>query len=128
MRVEKKIFEWLKTGLIALLAVSALLLGRRTELFNEFFAVIPLFGDVANLMRGASGTGSGNIGGVSFVEAARPLTIVITDGQGERYGVRNDTVTRNAVYEMTIGLLGETLGSASEPMEITEAEWRAALS
>ena len=124
----KRAFEWVKTALIVLLAASALILGWQTELFNDFLSVIPLFGNVAKLVKGASGPGSSNPSGVSFKEAARPLTIVITNEQGERFGVRYDTVLRNAVYERTVSILGETLGSASEPTEISETEWRTALS
>ena len=125
---NKRLIEWIKTALIALLAASALFLGWQTGLFNDFFGAIPVFGNFAKLVKGAAGTGSSNPGGATFMEAARPLTIVITNEQGERYGVRYDTVARNAVYERTISILGETLGSASEPIEISEMEWRAALS
>ena len=125
---RKMVLEWVKTALIVLLAASALLLGRQTELFTDFFSLIPVFGNVAKLVKGTAGTGSSNPGGASFIEAARPLTIVITNEQGERYGARNDILARNAVYERTVSIFGETLGSASEPMEIGEMEWRTALS
>jgi len=125
---NRRFIEWLKSALIVLLVVSALFLGWRTELFNDFFSVIPLFGNVAKLVKGSSGTGLSNPGGVTFKEAARPSAIVITNEQGERYGVRYDTDVRNAVYERTVSILGETLGSASEPGEISEMEWRTALS
>ena len=124
----KRILEWIKTALIVLLAISALLLGWRTGLFNDFSSAIPLFGNMAELMRGASGTGTTESGGVSHKEAAaRPLTIVITDEEGGRYGVRYNTDERNDVYNRTSSILGEALGSASVPLEISESEWRAAL-
>ena len=124
----KRLIEWLKTGLIVLLTASALFFGWQTKVFNDLFSVIPLFGNVANLVRGASGAGSAEPGRASFLEAARPLVIVITDEQGERYGVKYDTGERNAVYNRTSSILGDALGSASSSIEITESEWRDALS
>ena len=124
----RRVVEWVKTALIALLLVSALLLGWQTRLYNDFFNAIPLFGNVANLMRGAAGPGTTESGGVSLQEAARPLTIVITNTSGGRYGVRYDTDVRNTVYNKTSIILGEALGSASVPLAIREEDWRVALS
>ena len=118
--------EWAKTLLIVLLTASAIFLGWRTKLLNDFFRTIPLFGSVAELMRGSSGNGTAGAG--SIKEAARPLCIVITNEDGERYGVRYDTDARNAVYDRTSSIIGEALGSASASSEIGENEWRAALS
>jgi len=103
-----------------------MLLAWRTGLFNNAFAAIPLFGSFAELMRGASGTPEPS--DTSLKEAARPLSIVITSGQGGRFGVKYDTDARNSVYEMTSSIIGEALGSASAPSEISEDEWRYALS
>ena len=125
MSNAKRAVERLKTALIVLLVASAFLLGWRTQLFNEIFTSIPFFGSVANLVRGASTTETGSS---SIKEAARPFCIVITDESGGRYGVRYDTDARNAVYDRTSSLIREALGSASEPLEISEDEWRAALS
>ena len=125
---NKKFIEWIKTTLIVLLTASALLLGWQTKVFNDFFSVIPLFGNVAELVRGAAGAGSSEPGGVSFMEATRPLVIVITDEHGERYGAKYDTDERNSVYYRTSSILGDALGSASSPLEISENEWRIALS
>ena len=117
----KRIFEWGKTALIVVLVLSALLLGWQTGLFNEFFGSLPFFGDTPR-------QGTPGISGVEFKEAARPLAIVITNENAERYGIKYDTVARNAVYDRMSSILGEALGSASAPMEISEDEWRQALS
>ena len=109
-----------------LLTASALLLGWRTGLFNEFFGTIPIFGSVAKLVKGAAGTPE--IAGVTFKEAAKPLCIVITDKDGARYGVKYDTEARNAVYDRTSSIISEALGSASVPAEVNEEEWRTSLS
>ena len=122
----KRIVEWIKTALIALLTASSLLLCWRTGLFDEVFRGTSLFGNFAELVRSA-GTGTADQGRVAFKEAARPMGIVITFSDGSRYGVKYDTVSRNAVYDRTSSILGEALGSASAPTEINEDEWRSAL-
>ena len=123
----KRVAEWVKTVLIALLTASALLLGWQTRLFNDFFSAIPLFGGVAALGRGSVGTGATESGGAALIEAARPLIIVITNEEGDRYGVKYDTLARDIAYDRTSGILREALGFASEALEISEDEWRAAL-
>jgi len=126
MSSRRKAVERVKTGLIVLLTFSALLLAWRTNLFNDVLAAVPLLGNVGAQMRDASGTAES--GSTSFKEAARPLGIVITLDRGGRFGVKYDTDTRNAVYRITSGIIGEALGSASSPNEISEYEWRLALS
>jgi len=126
LNISKKAVEWAKTALIALLTASALFLAWRTGIFSEIFASIPFVGSVAELLGGASG--AAEPGGASIKEAARPLSIVITDEEGERFGAKFNADERNAVYERTSSILGEALGSAAEPFEISEGEWRAAMS
>jgi len=120
------IIEWVKTALIILLAAGAVLLGGQTGLFNGFLVSIPLFGSVAELVRGNAGINQ--TGSIQLKEAARPLTIVVTDEQGSHYGVRFETEERNAVYDRTSSIMGEALGSVSSWLEVKEDEWRAALS
>ena len=122
----KKAVEWAKTALILLLSASALVLAWRTELFSAYINSIPFFGSVADLVKGTTGTTE--ISSVELKEAARPLSIVITNEDGRRYGAKYDTDIRNAVYERTSSILCEALGSASAPEEISEEEWREALS
>jgi hypothetical protein len=121
-----RVAEWVKTALIVLLSVSALLLGWRTRLFGDVSSTFPLFGSVAGLMRGTAGAGES--GGVTIKEAARPLVIVITNEYGDRFGARYDSDERNAVYDRASSIVGEALGSASAPSQISQDEWRAALS
>ena len=118
---KRRVIEWIKIAAIVLLTVSAVLLGWRTQLFNDIVRHIPLFGNVAELVAGAAEP-------TLTLEAARPLIIVITDENGVRHGVKYDTAMRNTVYDRTSGIVGEALGSAAEPIELTEDEWRAALS
>ena len=126
MTKAKKAVEWTKTALIALLSVSALFLAWRTGIFNDFFTSLPFVGSVAELIGGAGGAAES--AGATIKEAARPLSIVITDDEGQRYGARFDTDERYAVYERTSSILGEALGSATGPVRINEDEWRTALS
>ena len=126
--MKKKAVERIKTTLIVMLTISVFLLGWQTTLFNEFVYSLPVLGNVAKLVSGASAPGTTEPDRVLIYEAARPLAIVITNSNGERFGVRNNTLLRNNVYNSVSGILGEALGSASEPQEISEGEWRAALS
>ena len=126
MSKAKKTVELAKTALIALLTVSAFFLALRTGLFNDVFATLPIFGNVAGLVRETAGPTGQN--GTTIKEAARPLTIVVTNEDGGRFGVRYDTDVRNAIYVRASSIFGEALGSASTPMEISEDEWREALS
>ena len=125
MSKSKKSVERVKTAMIILLTISALLLGWQTRLFNDIVNIIPIFGSVAELMRGAAGTEIS--GGTQIMEASRPLCIVITNKEGERFGARYDTDARNAVYDRISSIMGEALGSAAAPSEISEDEWRGAL-
>ena len=117
-----RLTEWAKSAMIVFLTLSAVLLGSRSGLFNT----IPLFAGVSGLSR-STATGQGDAGGTSFKEAARPLVILVTNSHGDRYGVKYDTVARNAVYDRTSSILGEALGSALDPEEISEEEWREVL-
>ena len=122
----KRIAEWVKTALILLLTISAMLLGRQTGLFDEFVDAIPVFRNIAAFIKGA-GTAKSDSTAASFKEAARPSAIVITNNDGGRFGVRGDVHSRNTAYDRTSSILGEALGSASVSLEISEDEWRAAL-
>jgi len=114
MNSAKRAVEWTKTALIALLFVSAVLLGWQTGLSNDFFS--PIADLVASTPEPVPAT-----------EAARPLVIVITDENGARYGIKYDTARRNSIYDSTRGIFGEALGSASLPVEIGADAWREAL-
>ena len=127
--MNRRVREWLKNGMIALLAVSAILLGRETGLFNDFISSIPLFDGVLGIFRSAAENedGSNPASGVILREAARPSCIVITQDGGLHYGVRYDTDEKDRIYERTSSIFGETLGSALAPEEITTARWQEAL-
>ena len=116
--------EWVKTALIVILTVSALILLWQTRLLKDFIGEVPFFGNASGAAYGAT---PGDADNLIEKEAARPLTIVITEQNGERFGVKYDDETRNAAYDRTSSIFAEALGSMSELTVITEDEWRAAL-
>ena len=122
----KRVAEWLKSIFIVILTASAIFLGQMTGLFNEFFGNVSFFGSNSGFVR-STGTAPTDTGTAHFKEAARPLTIVITTRNEERYGIKYDTTARNIIYDRTSSILGEALSSASSPIEINEEEWREAL-
>ena len=123
---SRKTIELIKTIFILLLAVNSLFLAWRTGLFTDVFAAFPVIGNVAQLMRGT--TSPEEPRATIIKEAARPISIVITNDEGERLGVRSDTARRNLIYDRSVGIMGEAMGSASAPTQISADEWRAALS
>ncbi|MDR0491086.1 MAG: hypothetical protein LBH28_07580 [Oscillospiraceae bacterium] len=125
MNSTRRAVERLKTALIVILLASAVLLGWRTGLFNDFFSSFNLFGDAAEFIKGSSGS---ETGGLIAREATRPLCIVITNADGGHFGVKYDVETRNSIYSRTCGIFGDALGSASDFTEISEVEWREVLS
>jgi len=126
LSISRKTIELLKTILILLLTINALFLAWRTGLFSDAIAAFPMIGNVAQLMRPATSSEEPRTDIVK--EAARPIAIVITNEQGERFGVRGETVLKNSLYDRLAGTMGEAMGSASNPVEISSDQWRAALS
>lgn len=111
--------EGIKTALIAVLAVSAVFLAARTGLFDEFFASVPrALGPEPT----AQTEETGHAG-----EACRPLTIVLTGDSGLRCCAGFSGESLDEAYTRLENLLGEALGSSSEPAAADSAELRAAL-
>jgi len=126
MSKYRKTIETIKTVLILLLTINGLFLAWQTGLFSDYYAAFPMVGNLVQVFRGTTSLPEPD--GTIIKEAARPAVIVITDSNGERFGVRNDIDTLNSVYDRTITVLSEGLGSAFAASQITEDEWRAALS
>ena len=59
-------------------------------------------------------------------EAARPIRCAIKLPDG-RYGAEYDSTLVSQVYDKTKRLVGEAIGSGSEPVEVSQKEWRQAL-
>ena len=116
--MSRRTVEWLKTGLIVLLLVSAVLLGYSSDVFTG------LSGAFSPSQATSSETGSMDR---ALAEAARPIMLVLTNEASERAVFKYDMDTLDLIYERTSSSLGEALGSLSAPEECTETEWRQAL-
>ena len=124
MNKNKKIIEKVKTAVIITLIISMFIFGWYSNLFDEFFNRVPVFGTIGNL---TGAMPSDDFSGMLEMEAARPLGIIITHDDGRRLGVRYNTELRNVIYDWTAGIVGEALGSMSEPIRVNQAEWRHAI-
>jgi len=126
--LSRKTIELAKTILILLLTISGMFLAWQAGIFNGVVTAFPVIGNTLELMRGPATISQAPPRGGAIQEAARPVSIVITNADGERFGVRHDTELRNVVYDMSSSIFGEALGFAGEHMQVTEDEWRQALS
>jgi hypothetical protein len=124
VKTENRTSERVKNILIVLLLISAVLSGWASGLFGNgparpLAALVALYDKLTE--------SSGGSAAERFTEAARPWTVLVTNGEGGRYGVRYDTRERDTIYGRTSGLFGEALGSAGAPAKITRERWRSAL-
>ncbi len=120
--------EPLKTVLIVFLVLLAVFLIGETQIFAQFFGGRTLSSIIAS-------SGSRNVLPLwneetdpHSAEAAQPLFLAVTVSNGSHYGVKYSEAELDSVYSSAATLLGEVIGSAGEPEEIAESEWRAALS
>ena len=65
-------------------------------------------------------------GGQSYA-GVEPLCVVVTPGAGVHSAAMYDSRSLDEYYSLYSAALAEALGSAGEPAEVTDAEWRAAL-
>lgn len=122
---RRRLIEICKDILIVLLALSAVYLTMRTQI-----------GGLAGWDGGwLSGLFSGKPVGLLPVQEEtnvsiqpRPVRMSVQLGSGGRYGVQYDQTAVDALFDATASLLGDALGSAQEPVQVTEAAWRNALS
>lgn len=122
---RRRLIELCKDILIVLLALSAVYLTMRTQI-----------GGLAGWEGGwLSGLFSGKPVGLLPVQEEtnvsiqpRPVRMSVQLGSGGRYGVQYDQTAVDALFDATASLLGDALGSAQEPVQVTEAAWRNALS
>lgn len=100
--------------IVALLISTVLLLGGRAGfgLGDGMNAVYTAWDDTA--------------GGQSYA-GAEPMCVVVTPGAGVHSAAMYDSRTLDEYYSLYSAALAEALGSAGEPVEVTDAEWRAAL-
>ncbi len=128
---SKQFVEAVKTAVIVFLFASALFLGGKSGIFNEFLGSVPAFARagawITSVLRSEVDPGIIQTNDPLLLEAARPVGIVLTFGADERYGVRYDSRKTDELYDQVASLLGESLGSAAPPVETDERQWKAAL-
>ena len=116
---RNKAVEWLKNVLIVVLALSAVYLALRTQLFR----------DAVLLSRGESGESTTVdqqeelTGGNGLLRPVR-MTVMTESG---RYGVQYDQTAVDELFTQTASLLAEAAGSAETPRRVEESAWQEAL-
>lgn len=113
--------EHVKTLVIILLAVSAVYLTLRSQVFSSAFTTPPAQGN-QNL------PGFDNIPAApdSAAAIARPVRIAVRSESG-RYAVQYDPAGIDGLFAQTGSLLSETLSSVGHPQSVSRGEWETAL-
>ncbi|MCL1829299.1 MAG: hypothetical protein FWG32_07370 [Oscillospiraceae bacterium] len=129
MKNKETAVERTKNILITLLVLCAIVLAGQTRLIPGF---VP--SDMAgNLFIALSGAGKVMPPGASpdesqtFPPAAYPLFSAVTSKNSGRCGVKYDGRILSEIYGRFSGSLAEALGSAGEPEQVSETEWKNAL-
>lgn len=116
---RNKAVEWLKNVLIVVLALSAVYLALRTQLFRD--AVFLSRGETGgNTVTGQQENLTGGTG------LLRPVRMTVMTESG-RYGVQYDQTAVDELFTQTASLLAEAVGSAEAPKQVEESAWREAL-
>ena len=116
MRDRRRIVEWGKNALIALLTLSALLLLSMTPLVQD--------SGLAALLS------TGRAAGASEVSAQPGMVLparLAVYRDGERYGLQYDDGAMEERFAAFGPLLGEALSGAGEPASLAERAWRDSL-
>lgn len=118
MADRRKLIERGKTVLIILLVISAVLLLRESGYYTT---VSNVFSPSLSPKPGADAADS-----VSSAPA-RPVRVVVSSEGNVRHAAEYDTSLVMSVYGSFSAAFGEALGSASAPVETTEAQFRKSL-
>jgi hypothetical protein len=114
--------ERAKTVLIIVLAISGVLLAVNSGLFQLGASRK----QTTASGQASSGSQTGTAGSVA-VNIAGPYVIAVTDASGSHCALTYDGAELVQAYDGLSAYLGEALGSAGDPEQITESEWAAAL-
>ncbi|MBO4331239.1 MAG: hypothetical protein J5827_04105 [Oscillospiraceae bacterium] len=125
---KKSRVELLKTLLIIFLFLLAVLLIGETQVFAQFFGGKTLSSVIAS-------SGSRTVLPLwneetdpHSAEAAQPIFLAVTvSAGGGHYGVKYSEAELDSVYSSAATQIGEVIGSAGAPVQISEGEWREAL-
>ena len=118
INMSRRTLEALKTVLIAVLLVSAVLLGYSSDVFSGVSGAFTP-SQMPSFEHGSTTA--------TPAEAARPTMLVLTNATGGRAVFKYDIDALDLVYERTSGNLGEALVALAFPEECSEDEWRKAL-
>jgi len=121
---KKRSIERIKNIAICLLFISMCLLCWKSGVFQKPAGASPALEKVSAWFKSdaAELQTDENIAAIS-AEAARPLTVVVTDDDGGHYAVRSDRDELDRLYERSGRVFKEALGSAREPVQISELYW-----
>lgn len=115
----RRVAELIKTALIAVLVVTAALLLAEAGYFDKLITSSSAQTDAAV---------SEGYGAELTRESAIPMQVIVCSGDGGRYAAAWDDDAVTGAFSRFAALLGEALGSAGESAEVSEREWRGALS
>jgi hypothetical protein len=125
MNKKKKHTERIKSALIVLLLISAVVLGGVSGLFRGLYDDGALSGWISGFFdRGGNDKPEES---VKSEAAAKPLSIVVTNEAGGHYGVKYDVDKVDSVYIRTRDTFREAIGSADLPAVTDRAVWQSAL-
>ena len=115
---KQKLFGIGRKLLIVLLLASAILLGRESGYFSG----------LGERLQPAAAAGTKTVSGAESgyaksADMVQPLAAVVCTPEGGRYGAAYDGEAVPAVFRRFSADLGEALGSAGDPQEISETEF-----
>lgn len=125
MSKKKKLIETGKLAVIILLVISAGLLATQSGIFEEVIGSSGLFaGGGAKV----SAQPNDNQNEPGRIQAQLPVTAAALLGSSGRYAVKYDGAAMESLYEKFSVIVGEALGSSSDPERVGIEQWRQALS
>ncbi|SBV93336.1 conserved hypothetical protein [uncultured Eubacteriales bacterium] len=125
IKQRKRLLEWGKDLVIALLAVSAVYLTLQGQL-GENLALSGWLGELTGIL-GVGNTAIPSDQAEGQPVELRPLRMAVNLPEVGTYGVQYDSAAVDRLSDKMFTILGEALGGAESPIQTTEAVWRTAL-
>ncbi len=114
----------IKNTVIVLLVISAVFFGWKSRLFGNSTAKLSAVFDVLASINSEDE----NAALAMYTEASKPMCIVVTNAEGDHYGIKYNMSEIGALYDgKTVLAFSEAFSSAQEPEKVTVAEWETAL-
>ena len=117
--MKRRVIEWIKSLLIAALALNAVILIARLS-FSENRAAS--LGDVIDALKQRVTVETVSENTSSTAAAALPISVALT-GENGRCGLVDRAAIR-ACFDRITPLLAESLGSAEAPVEVEQTQWQ----